>query len=309
MPPRWQNTISRPVSVSGIGFFTGCDVTVRFLPAEPNTGIRFRRVDLPGRPEIPATIDHALPRERRTAIGLGDASVELTEHVMAALAGFRVDNCVVEIDAPEPPGCDGSSLEFCNALARGDMIPQPVRRQCVSIRETLTLRGDDGRQSITVRPNPGGLRIAYLLDYGQASPIPPQYCVCDITPELFYDDLAYCRTFVLESEVASLRASGYGRRVTARDVLIFGPRGVVDNVLRADDECARHKILDCVGDLALLGCDFEGLVECHRSGHRLNGEMVRAIRKAVESVEAVETLEAAKAVEAAKRGLEESRAA
>lgn len=282
MQPRWQNTIARSTVLSGFGFFTGAEVCIRFLPAEPDTGIVFRRTDLPGAPSIPATLDYVLPRQRRTAIGSGPAVVEMTEHVMAALAGLQIDNCTVELDGPEPPGCDGSSLDFANALCRANIVQQAAHRRVITIRHEVTIRDEAGNQQIRLLPQTrsAGMTVSYTLNYGSDSPIPAQHFSIDLSPELFFDDLAYARTFVLEQEVAYLRSQGYGQRVTAKEILIFGPGGVVGNKLRSLDECARHKTLDCVGDFALLGCDINGIIECRRSGHRLNAEAAQRLRLA-----------------------------
>src|SRR4051812_32042999 len=116
MSARRQRTIARPASVTGVGFLTGASITLRFLPADDDFGIAFQRTDLAGTAPIPANLDYVVPRQRRTAISRQGARVEMVEHVMAALAGLQIDNCLVQLDGPEPPGCDGSSLDFIRAL-------------------------------------------------------------------------------------------------------------------------------------------------------------------------------------------------
>ena len=130
------------------------------------------------------------------------------------------------------------------------------------------------------RGGDGKLHISYSLDYGPHSPIIQQQYSFVVTPETFLAEIAFARTFLLEHEAQALRAQGYGKRTTAKDLLIFGPDGVIDNALRAPDECARHKILDCIGDLALVGCDLAGVVSARRSGHQLNAEFVRQAKLA-----------------------------
>jgi UDP-3-O-acyl-N-acetylglucosamine deacetylase len=145
----------------------------------------------------------------------------------------------------------------------------------------VRVRGDEDDQSITGdTARDEALTICYALDYGPDSPITPQECRIRITPESFLKELAWSRTFVLEQEAHALRSQGYGKRTTARDLLIFGSQGVIDNELRAPNECARHKALDCLGDLALIGCDLHGTVEAYRSGHTLNAELVRRVKLA-----------------------------
>jgi UDP-3-O-[3-hydroxymyristoyl] N-acetylglucosamine deacetylase len=276
---RSQRTLARPAEVAGIGFLTGADVKLKFRPAPADFGIAFQRTDRLLAPSIPALVEYCVPRQRRTAIERCGVVVEMIEHVMAALAGLQIDNCVVELNAPEPPGLDGSSLAFVEKLLDAGIVDQGVPRSGLTIANRVLCRSDDGGQTIAGAPAAGGgLNIRYTLDYGADSPIPAQSVSFDITPETFVNDIAFARTFILETEVEALRAQGYGRRTTARDLLIFGKKGVVDNQLRAADECARHKVLDCIGDLALAGCDIVGNVQAGRSGHRLNAEFVRRLQ-------------------------------
>jgi UDP-3-O-acyl N-acetylglucosamine deacetylase len=281
MNQRSQKTIERQALVSGTGFLTGARISLRFCPAPPDHGIAFQRVDRLFASPIPALVSHTVPRARRTAIARCGVEVEMVEHVMAALAGLQIDNCLVELDGPEPPGCDGSSLLFTERLLEAGVVEQGVPRARLEMRHSVEVHRDDGRQWIRGGPSDDGqLHISYTLDYGPNSPIGrQQYCVA-VSPQTFFSDIALARTFLLEHEAQGLRAEGYGKRTTARDLLIFGPAGVIDNTLRSPDECARHKILDCIGDLALAGCDLVGVVEAHRSGHQLNAEFVRRLKLA-----------------------------
>jgi len=275
MQDRAQCTIRHAAATSGIGFLTGADVSLRFLPAPANHGIAFQRTDCAGSAPVPALIEYAVPRRRRTAIASGSVVVEMTEHVMAALAGLRIDNCLVQLDAPEPPGHDGSSKEFVDVLLSAGIVEQDEPRKVLVIDSPLCARGEDGGSDVAVRTaaHPG-LTITYQLDYGLESPIQRQSCSVEVTPETFVNELAFARTFVLETEVQALREEGYGSRTTAKDLLVFGANGVIDNQLRVSNECARHKVLDCIGDLALIGCDIQGHVTAYRSGHSLNREIV-----------------------------------
>jgi UDP-3-O-[3-hydroxymyristoyl] N-acetylglucosamine deacetylase/3-hydroxyacyl-[acyl-carrier-protein] dehydratase len=273
---RSERTLAQAASVRGVGFFHGADVTCRFLPAGPGTGIVFERTDLPDRPTVPARIDRVVPSQRRTAIREGAASVEMIEHVMAALAGLHIDNCLIQIDAGECPGCDGSSRPFVQALDEAGTVEQPRARQALVIEEAVSVR--EGDAVLGAGPGmPGQLTLAYHLDYGSERPIPPQSFCVGVSPQAFRDQLAGSRTFVLESEANALRAAGIGARATPADLLIFGDDGVIGNTLRFDDECARHKVLDLLGDLALLGFDLHGSVIAHRSGHQTNHALVRRL--------------------------------
>ncbi|HUG90994.1 MAG TPA: UDP-3-O-acyl-N-acetylglucosamine deacetylase [Planctomycetaceae bacterium] len=278
---RRQRTLRQAAEVTGVGFLTGATVKLRFLPAPAGHGIVFQRTDQLGigKSPIPATIEFAVPRERRTAVEREGVAVEMTEHVLAALAGLRIDNCLVQLNAPEPPGCDGSSRAFVDALLEAGSVELDEPRPMLVVSRGLRAVDEKRGSQVSARPiTPPALVISYRLDYGPDSPIPPQKFTIEITPESFVAELAFARTFVLESEVKALKAQGYGRKTTARDLLVFGPQGPIDNTLRAANECARHKVLDCLGDFALLGCDLSGHLEARRSGHRLNRELVRGLR-------------------------------
>jgi UDP-3-O-[3-hydroxymyristoyl] N-acetylglucosamine deacetylase/3-hydroxyacyl-[acyl-carrier-protein] dehydratase len=278
-PSRLQRTIRTGTEVRGVGFFHGSDVTLRFRPSGADTGVVFVRTDLPGRPTVRAHIDHLMPTPRRTTVRRGEAVVEMIEHVMAALAGLRVDNCLVEVDAAETPGCDGSSRAFSEVLRAVGTVELDRPRAALVVDAPVTVR--EGRAVLTAHPGGGsGFVLSYHLDYGPDGPIGAQSLSLDVTPESFAEELAPSRTFLLEAEARALRQAGIGTRVTDADLLIFGPDGVVGNTLRYPDECVRHKLLDMVGDLALLGMDIHGHVVAHRSGHSLNAALVRALVEA-----------------------------
>jgi UDP-3-O-[3-hydroxymyristoyl] N-acetylglucosamine deacetylase / 3-hydroxyacyl-[acyl-carrier-protein] dehydratase len=273
---RRERTLAHAAVVRGHGFFHGSDVTLHFRPAEPGTGVVFERIDLPDRPSVPARIDRVVSAARRTTIRQGDAIVEMTEHVLAALAGMRVDNCIVQIDAPECPGCDGSSRAFVEAFEQAGMVEQDRMRQVLELESSVVIR--EGDAALAANPGAkGALTLAYHLDYGPDAPIQAHsYCV-GLSPETFKQELASSRTFVTEREANALRAAGIGLRTTTSDLLIFGREGPIGNSLRFPDECARHKVLDLLGDLALLGFDLEGLVVAHRSGHQTNHALARRL--------------------------------
>ena len=295
MNQRSQRTIGRSGEVAGIGFLTGADIVLKFVPAPPDYGIVFQRTDRLYAPPIPALVSYTVPRARRTAIARCGVAVEMIEHVVAALAGLQIDNCLVELNGPEPPGCDGSSLLFAQCLVNAGFVDQGVPRERLDLKQSVVVHGEGADQSVRGSPaDDGALRISYALDYGTDSPIGRQDYSLVVTPETFLAEIAFARTFLLEHEAQALRAQGYGKRTTARDLLIFGPQGVIDNTLRAPDECVRHKILDCIGDLALVGCDLSGAIEARRSGHQLNAEFVRRVKLAhAEDVWPMKTLKAA----------------
>ena len=279
MIQRCQRTLIRPAEYRGFGFLTGADITMSCLPADENYGIRFQRMDLTGTEPIPARLENVVPRQRRTAISRGGATVELIEHTMAALAGLQIDNCLVQLDAPEPPGADGSCLPFVQTLLDAGIVEQFARREILVIRHDSRTQSPADGSEISVGPVfRRTLVVSYELDYGPRSPIKPQLLTFEFSPETFVANIAFARTFILQSEVAALQAKGYGSRVTEKDLLIFGPSGVIGNELRTADECARHKILDCIGDFALLGCDVHGHFRAYRSGHNLNHAICQQVQ-------------------------------
>ena len=276
---RSQRTLRQSVETQGVGLFTGSDVRLRFLPAPADHGIAFQRVDVAGSSPIPARIEFVASSLRRTTIARDGVQVEMIEHVMAALAGLQIDNCLIELNGPEVPGFDGSCLDVCRLLIEAGCVEQDRLREVISLRMPVQVSADESEVEVSARPmNHCGLAITYQLDYGDRSPIPPQNLTAEITPETFLRDIAFARTFVLESEVAALRSAGYGLRMTSQDLLVFDTSGnVIDNELRTPDEPVRHKILDCLGDFALIGSDLRGYFNAYRSGHRHNHDLVRHI--------------------------------
>jgi UDP-3-O-acyl N-acetylglucosamine deacetylase len=252
-------------------------VRLRFLPAPPDCGVVFIRSDLTARAIIPARIDQVTGTNRRTTLGHAPAQVELVEHVLAALAGLHVDNCFVELNVPEPPGLDGSALGFAEALLEAKIVMQQAQRPIWHAEQSHVVK--HGGATLAIHPwEEDALKISYLLDYGLHSSIPSQVHTEVITPETFLNEIACCRTFILESEAEALRSQGLGARTTAADLLVFDARGKpIDNTLRFADEPARHKILDIIGDLALFGQDLRGHVVAYRSGHPLNVELVKGL--------------------------------
>ena len=273
---RNQRTLAGPAAVAGVGFITGARVVARFRPAPPDTGVVFRRVDLDGAPAVPARAERVSGTQRRTTLGTPDAGVTLVEHVLAALAGGRIDNCVVDLDGPEPPGLDGSAAAFTAAIAAAGAVGQSARRSIYAVAEPVVVRAPGA--TLALHPAAGtDLRVSYRLDYGPGAPLAPQSHTVTVNPASFARDIAACRTFLTEPEAAGLRAQGVGRHLSAADLLVFGRRGPIGNAVRFADEPARHKILDLIGDLALCGFDLAGHVVAYRSGHALNVELARLL--------------------------------
>ena len=279
---RFQQTIEHMAHVSGRGYWSGRPNTLTFLPALPNTGILFRRVDLPGRPEIQAIAANRRDTSLRTTLVRKSCHVEMVEHVTAALYAMDIDNCIVECDAPEMPGMDGSAIAFAIAMERCGIRKQPA--SCTELALKLPFRVGTESQWIMAIPSADpGLTIQYQLDYGPNSPIPASTFTYQLDRHSFAREIAPARTFMMESEARGLQSQGIASHVTYRDLVVFGPSGPIDNSLRFDDECSRHKLLDLIGDLSLCGLRIQGKIIAHRSGHILNGYLAESLHKLKES--------------------------
>ena len=275
---RFQQTIEHMAHVSGRGYWSGRPITLTFLPSAPDSGIVFRRVDLPGRPEIQSTASNRRDTSLRTTLVRDTCHVEMVEHVNAALYAMEIDNCIVECDAPEMPGMDGSALAFAVALERAGTRKQPAAASEFAL--TMPLRvGTDSQWIQAIPSSDPGLTIQYRLDYGPNSPIPASTTTYKLDRATFEQAIAPARTFLSESEARGLQAQGVASHVTYRDLVVFGPNGPIDNVPRFDDECSRHKLLDLIGDLSLCGLRVQGKIIAHRSGHILNGTLAEAVHE------------------------------
>jgi UDP-3-O-[3-hydroxymyristoyl] N-acetylglucosamine deacetylase len=271
---RPQRTIGGGATVEGFGYWSGQDVRVEFRPAPENTGIVFVRGDLAPPRRIAAVVHNRIEVPRRSSLAAGGATVEMVEHVMAALHGLQIDNCEVWVDRPEMPGVDGSCLPFLTALEAVGLIDQTAPR--AQLRVDRVVRVGDEQAWSEARPAHGeGYSIEASIDYGVGSVIGRQSLWVEVTRDRFRSTLAGARTFILAEEAEWLRRQGLGTRVTARDLLVFGADGPIDNPLRFADECVRHKTMDVIGDLALAGYDLVGHFVTHCGGHRLNAQLVK----------------------------------
>lgn len=275
-----QCTIADEVEVSGTGLFFGKPVTVRFLPAPAGQGVVFERIDLPSRPRVAASVDNvpvsAAPSGQRwTALRKGDAEVSMVEHVLAALAGLGIDNCLIQADASEMPAGDGSALCFVSPLLNAGIVEQdaPLRR-LVPDRVLGVASGDI---ALVLLPQSGRLTVTYVLDYGKRF-IKSQALTVDIDRDTFVREIAPARTYVLRPEVDAFIKSGLGRGATPENTVVLEGDGGLSVEPRFPDECVRHKIVDLMGDLYLAGGPLHGRVIGYKSGHASNVQLARAIR-------------------------------
>lgn len=276
--PSTQRTIERPTVVRGFGYLSGQDVSVEFRPAAVDSGLRFVRSDLPGRPVIPARIENRVDARRRTVLATAGVRVEMVEHVLAALVGLGVDNCEIWTSAAELPCVDGSALPFVEALDAVGLVDQGAAAKTLTVSSRIHV-GDEtawleARPTIT-----DGFSVEYHLDYGTDSPIGRQSIAVRVDDDVFRSELAPCRTFILKCEADAMLAAGLGERVTPENLLVFDEEGPLQGALRFADECARHKAVDMLGDLALLGRRMVGHLVAWRSGHHQNAALAQALLK------------------------------
>lgn len=284
-----QQTIARTVELSGRGLFTGEQVTVRFKPAPPDTGIVFVRGDGPAAARIRAHISNVTKRARRTSLRNGTLAVETVEHCLAAAYGMGIDNAEIELDGGEIPGGDGSASSFVDAIKEAGIQAQEAVRKPLIIKETLRVSEGDA-ELIAVPTQSEGLEILYDLDYGPDERLPRQIHAVHLSEETFCDEIAWARTFLFEEEARQFQAAGLGTHLTHADIIVIGPEGVVNNEFRSPNECVRHKILDLIGDLCLAGRPLRGKIIARKSGHALNHELVRRLLQSIEHQERRERL-------------------
>jgi len=273
-----QHTIAKPATLTGRGLFSGIPVTLTFRPAPENHGIVFVRTDL-HHAQVPALVANVIKRDRRTTIRCGEASVDTTEHCMSAVAGLNIDNLIIELDAIEVPGMDGSAMPFLSALAGAGLTAQDAERKRVKITEPVIVRQGDAMVMAMPSDEPG-MQVVYDLDYTQTPAVGRQLRAFDLRNGDFEHEIAPARTFVLEHEAKALKAAGIGTHLSENEVLVIGGNGPLGtNRFRFPDEPVRHKIVDLVGDLYLLGAPIQGRIIAFKSGHALNHTLVRAIIK------------------------------
>jgi UDP-3-O-[3-hydroxymyristoyl] N-acetylglucosamine deacetylase / 3-hydroxyacyl-[acyl-carrier-protein] dehydratase len=306
-----QRTIKEPVSMTGVGLHTGNDTSMTFKPAAVNTGYRFIRTDLPDAPEIEAIIDNVVDIARGTTIANGEARVHTVEHVLAAMVGMGVDNCVIELTNNEPPVGDGSSLPYVEMIQRAGVVEQDAERQELVITDTIRYYDEARGTEIVALPN-NDYRVTVLVDYKNPALGSQHTGLFNLESE-FEKEFAPARTFCFLHEVEALYSQGLiqgGNLENAivivdqeltddelrsklatmgiTDNAVLGSNGILnDQKLRFKNEPARHKLLDMIGDLALIGARIKAQVLAARPGHAANIEFARMVRKLYEQQQSV----------------------
>lgn len=297
-----QKTIQKAATVKGIGLHTGEMVTMTFKPADINRGCRFVRVDLASQPEILADVVNVTSTNRGTTIQKGEAEVNTIEHAMAALAGLCIDNVIVEIDGPEVPILDGSASEFVQVLSEAGITEQDADREYLVIKEPMTYYNEETGTELIALPSDDKFEVTTLIDFNSQT-IGKQYAWLD-GMEDFKEHIAPARTFVFVRELEQLLLEGLIKGGDMSNAIVIADRimnqtdldklanklgksaikveetGVLNTVkLHFDNEPARHKLLDVIGDLALVGKPIKGKIVARKPGHKANVEFAKLLKK------------------------------
>ena len=260
-----QRTLRRSISCAGIGLHSGKKVTLSLKPAPSDFGIRFRRIDLGGL-EIPATVSHLGGISYATGLTKEDGSVDTVEHLLAALVSMSVDNVIVELNTPEVPIMDGSASPFIYLLQEAGIKRLSAPRRYLKVTRPIALSRGDKR--IAVYPS-DHFKVTYSISFDHPL-LRHQARTLRISEDTFLEDIAPARTFCFLKEVEQLRQNGLALGGSLDNAIVIGDTGVLNNALRFEDEFVRHKILDVIGDLALVGHPIVGHVVAHRGGHALH---------------------------------------
>ncbi|MHC4791063.1 MAG: UDP-3-O-acyl-N-acetylglucosamine deacetylase [Planctomycetota bacterium] len=282
-----QTTIKTECKISGKSLFGGEEVKVVFRPAPADTGIVFVRTDIAEPVRISAVATNLAERSRRTTLKKGPISIETVEHCLATVHALEIDNLVVEVSGSEMPAPDCSCTEYVKVLKRTGLVEQRSSRKEYVISEPISIPSGDA--CVYALPYADdGLNITYDLHYSGHTGIDRQIFSCRVTPESFEKHLAAARTFLLEAEARQFQARGMGTHLGPRDILVISSDGPIKNRFRFSNECVRHKIVDLIGDLALVGRRISGRVVAYKSGHVLNQQLVRRLYEAAEQQERIQ---------------------
>ncbi len=268
-----QQTLNRAADFSGIGLHSGNKVSMTILPAPANSGIRFRRVDLEGKPEIEARVENVTETNRSTTIAKGNVKIHTVEHVLAALAGFGIDNAIIELNSNEPPIGDGSSREFCKIIQEAGIAPQAEKREVFTPTEPIEL--ESGETLMTLFPDEGFKITCTSADKNGRF---TQFYSVEVTPKTWERELSHARTFCFFEEIEQLiknnliKGGGLENAVVIRDDAVL-----TTEPLRYPEEFVRHKMLDIVGDLSLVGRPIRGHLIAVKPGHATNCEFAKLI--------------------------------
>lgn len=265
---RKQRTVGSIVEFSGVGIHTGQDVLIRFVPAEIGEGIFFKRIDLPGEPIIPAAVEYVFDTSRSTNLAVNDVRIYTVEHVLAAVRAYEIDNLCIELSALEPPAGNGSSDVFVDMIHKAGIIEQSAPVRIVNLKNPVY--HSEGDVHIVALPS-HEYRLSYTLHYPQSKALGSQYFSIALTAESFTKELAPCRTFALYEEISFLMDRGLIKGGSLDNAVVVKDDAIISkNGLFFPDEMCRHKVLDMVGDLSLIGIQCNAHIIAIRSGHPAN---------------------------------------
>ncbi len=268
----YQRTLQRPVECTGIGLHSGKRVNMCLRPAAPDTGVMFKRTDLPGAPLVPADVHHVVDTSLCTTVGEGEATVSTIEHLLSALAGVGVDNVLVELDAGEVPIMDGSAAPFVFLIKNAGLTVQSRLRQFYKVKREVTIEDNGRRISVAPSERP---RVDFTIEFDHPL-IRRQRIALDFDEGTFEREISRARTFGFLSDLRRLRENNLALGGSLENAVVVDDYRVLnDDGLRFPDEFVRHKVLDFIGDLALVGRPVLGTFSCHKSGHALNNRLFR----------------------------------
>jgi UDP-3-O-[3-hydroxymyristoyl] N-acetylglucosamine deacetylase/3-hydroxyacyl-[acyl-carrier-protein] dehydratase len=298
-----QRTLKKSVSMTGVGLHTGTECKMTFKPAPAYYGIRFIRADLGGKPEIPAIAENVIDVSRGTTIGIGEAKVHTIEHVLAAIAGLQIDNIIIELNGIEPPIGDGSAMPYVKVLNKAGLQQQEAPKDYLVIDKTVMFHDEEKNIDIVALPL-DDYRLTVMVDYQNPALGSQHTGLFDLDKE-FVKDFASARTFCFLSEVEALADQGLikggdldnavvivdhklsskdlkalGKKIGIEEEFTLGENGILNNkTIRYKNEPVRHKLLDLIGDLALIGAPLKAQILAARPGHRANVEFAKQVRK------------------------------
>jgi UDP-3-O-[3-hydroxymyristoyl] N-acetylglucosamine deacetylase len=278
-----QRTLKKKASIAGIGLFTGSKVSLTLNPAEENHGIVFQRVDLPNKPKILARLDHVKETPRCTILGDEKINIQTVEHLLSALSAYEIDNLLIEITGPEVPVCDGSSRAFVDLIEQTGILLQKKKRRVIAF--TKPIYWSQKEVHIVALPSTD-FRISYLLHYPRNEMLKSQFYSTSIDSSIYKEEISTSRTFSVYEEIEPLlekgfiKGGGLNNAVIIKDNKVLNPEG-----LRFPEEMARHKILDLIGDLSLLGGKILGHIIAIRSGHFSNISFAKEVLTKLEMEE------------------------
>ncbi len=270
----YQNTLAEETLFHGVGLHSGAKISVRLKPARPNSGILFRRVDIPGQPMIEARHHHVVDTRFATTIGSNGTLVSTIEHLMAAFWGAGIDNAIVELDGSEVPILDGSAAPYLDVLNRAGISMQTVLRKYLRVQRTVLVREGDAYIKATPADR---FSVCYRIDFPHPL-VGQQEFVYEYDRASFQREIAHARTFGFLKDVEKLQSMGLARGGSLDNALVFDDYRVLNQEgFRYSDECVRHKILDLLGDLSLAGMPVTGHFEVHKAGHSLHNRFLREL--------------------------------